>query len=390
MATFKACVQKIREDGTYLVYIRCTHNREITYIKTDMYIPAKKVIKNRIEDNDIIGKCAIKINDWLRKLNLEDTANWTVKEIIHFISLGSTKTPFISFCNKFIDNLINGGRDKSAKNYSNALSSFSKYFDKNITFQDLTSKNITSWIQTLIDTRRAKEMYPVAIRTMFDAGCYEYNDYDKNIIRISNQPFKAVKIPKAETPQKRAESPNNIKAILGVKPDTKRAIMAQDIAKLIIYLVGINTVDLFYMDMSCYNGNYIKYNRHKTMGERSDKAFIQIKVLDEIKPLFDKYKGKDKLFNWGYSDSQSFNKYVNMGLKRLCELSNIDKMTTYTFRHSWATIAQNKCGASTELVAFCLNHSSAHKVTEGYIEKDFTSIDKLNKKVLNYIFKNKK
>ena len=35
----------------------------------------------------------------------------------------------------------------------------------------------------------------------------------------------------------------------------------------------------------------------------------------------------------------------------------------------------------------CLNHvDMTHKVTEGYIEKDFTPIDKLNRKVLDYIF----
>lgn len=221
---------------------------------------------------------------------------------------------------------------------------------------------------------------------MFEAGCLEYNDYDRNIIRIQNQPFKAIKIPKADIPKKRAESADIIRKILTVTPDTKRSAMAQDVAKLITYLVGINTVDLFYMDNSCYDGEKLKYNRHKTEGERSDKAYIEISVHEDIKPLLKKYKGELTLFNWGYSDPQSFNKYVNMGLKRLCEIAGIEKITSYTFRHSWATIAQNKCGASTELVAFCLNHSSAHKVTESYIEKDFTPIDKMNTKVIDYIF----
>ena len=62
----------------------------------------------------------------------------------------------------------------------------------------------------------------------------------------------------------------------------------------------------------------------------------------------------------------------------------------YAFRHSWATIAQNHCGASTEMVAFCLNHSSAHKTTEGYIRKDYKPIDVLNEKVIKYLsYKNK-
>ena len=388
MATFKATIQKKREDGMCLVYIRCTHNRKIGYIKTDMYIKSNKVDeKGNLLDNDILGKCAIKISEWNKKLNMEDISSWSIQDVIKFIQQGNTSIAFIPYCESYIADMINKGRERTAKNYQTALNAFIINFGSKISFQEITSKELTKWILTLMAKPRAKEMYPVCIRAMFDAGCLEYNDYDRNIIRIQNQPFKTVKIPKADIPKKRAESSDIIRKLLMVTPDTKRSEMAQDVAKLIIYLVGINTVDLFYMDKSCYHGGKLKYNRRKTEGERSDKAYIEIEVHDEIKPLFDKYKGENVLFNWGYSDPQSFNKYVNMGLKRLCKIADVDNVTTYTFRHSWATIAQNKCGASTELVAFCLNHSSAHKVTEGYIEKDFTPIDKMNKKVLDYILR---
>lgn len=386
MATFKSTIQKKREDGTYLVYIRCTHNRKVAYIKTDMYVSDKHLKKGEIKDFDIIGKCALKIRDWQEKLNREDIEQWDVKDVINFLMQGSTKIPFVPYCELFITNMINNKRERTAKNYQTSLNSFINFFGKQISFQDITSKNISKWISILISKPRAKEMYPVCIRAMFESGCLEYNDYDRNIIRIQNRPFMNVKIPKSEVPQKRAESAEIIKKILTVKPDTIRSEKAQDVAKLIIYLVGINTVDLFYMDGFCYDGDKLRYNRHKTEGERSDKAYIEIAVKDEIKYLFEKYKGDKSLFYWGYSDPQSFNKYTNIGLKRLCELANTNKITTYTLRHSWATIAQNKCGASTELVAFCLNHSSAHRVTEGYIEKDFSPIDVMNKKVVTYIF----
>ena len=61
-------------------------------------------------------------------------------------------------------------------------------------------------------------------------------------------------------------------------------------------------------------------------------------------------------------------------------------MCIYNFRHSWATIAQNYCGATTAEVGFALNHSSAHKVTEGYIQKDYSPISKLNDMVLSRVF----
>jgi hypothetical protein len=38
MATFKSVIRKKSANGIHRVYIRCTHNRQIDYIKTDYYI----------------------------------------------------------------------------------------------------------------------------------------------------------------------------------------------------------------------------------------------------------------------------------------------------------------------------------------------------------------
>lgn len=43
------------------------------------------------------------------------------------------------------------------------------------------------------NTARAKNLYLTCIKTMFNAGKKEYNDYEKNIIRITNDPFVLVK-----------------------------------------------------------------------------------------------------------------------------------------------------------------------------------------------------
>lgn len=67
MATFKAVTRTKRTDSTYLVYIRCTHNRKIEYIKTDWYIHENKAKKGEITDQDILGRCAIKIKGFRDK-----------------------------------------------------------------------------------------------------------------------------------------------------------------------------------------------------------------------------------------------------------------------------------------------------------------------------------
>jgi integrase len=73
-------------------------------------------------------------------------------------------------------------------------------------------------------------------------------------------------------------------------------------------------------------------------------------------------------------------------LETICRALEIERVTCYSFRHSWATIAQNDCGASTALVAFALNHATEYRITKGYIKTDFSPIDRLNEQVLEMIF----
>ena len=58
----------------------------------------------------------------------------------------------------------------------------------------------------------------------------------------------------------------------------------------------------------------------------------------------------------------------------------------YTFRHTWATVAQNECGASLAEVDFGLNHAHKTKLARTYVKIDFTPAWILNEKVVEKIF----
>ena len=56
-----------------------------------------------------------------------------------------------------------------------------------------------------------------------------------------------------------------------------------------------------------------------------------------------------------------------------------------------ASIARNKCGINKDDIHFALNHvDQGLKITDVYIEKDWSLIDKANRKVLNYLKEKKK
>lgn len=386
MATFKICTRNISADGYYNVYIRITHERKIAYLRTDKRVKRTDITKNGdIKNNNVILLCSKIIDSYISLINqLEVKLSYlSLDELIIYLENDSAGISFSNFAKEYVDSMKKSGRINPARNFDIALRGLFTHAGKSdLLFSDITSKLINNWIDSLKNTNRAKNLYPNCIRVIFNAGVVHFNDYDKNVIKINHRPFERVKIPQAEIPEKRSICRDDITKFFSTTATLKRSTLAQDICKIIFCLAGINTVDLFVMEKASFKDGYLKYVRHKTRVKRGD--YFQIRVPGLIIPLFEKYKGVDKLFCFSemYQDFNSFNKNIRKGILEITDM----KITSYSFRHSWATIAQNECGASTELVAFSLNHVSAHRVTEGYITKDFSPVDRINDQVIKYVF----
>lgn len=242
-------------------------------------------------------------------------------------------------------------------------------------------------------------MYPVCVRQIFKAALVELNDEERGVIRIKFNPWLKVQIPKSDKAEQRAISAEACREFFNRPlPQTKMISslpeLGRDVAKLVLCLGGINTVDLFYMKKSNYKNGVIGYNRAKTRHSRSDEAYIEMRVEPFIQPVFDKYLADDDdefLFNFHlrYCDSDSFSANVNNGIRKICKdmgMKKEDYYCVYTFRHTWGTIAQNDCEANLFEVAFGMNHSSGFKVTRGYVRIDFSPAWELNAKIIEFIF----
>lgn len=385
--TFKTYLGKPRKDGFFKVYIRVTNFKKHSYIDTGMKIYKTKVENGVIKDHHVNGRCSRLISEYTNKLNLVDYENWDVKEIETLLTSGKERISFTDYCQTYIDNLFNDDRNNTAIGYDTAVKSFKKFFGENVDFVDITTKKINDWIHSLRNTARAKENYPKAIKAIFDAGCLEYNDNTGVMIRIPNKPFDGVKIPKHDLPEQRAVEVDVIRKIINYEAYSKRTEMAVDVAKIIICLAGINTMDLFHLTQDNIKNGKLDYNRRKTMGKRQDNARMVITIRPEIKDLMKKYNNGNRLFDFGYKTAKDFNKYVNIGLKKVCEIVGVEELGTYAFRHSFATIAENDCGVPKERVALSLNHVSAHKITDIYVKRDFSKVDEVIETVVNYIFR---
>ena len=402
MAKFKAMVRYQRPDGYYTVYIRVSHNKKTQYIKTDKVVNKKGVDKNNsVSDPFVLKYCANKIAHYTDMLNMQDITAWSVDDVINFLKSGTSEICFSDYAREYQAKMIQEGHARNARTYELAYQNLERFIGTTqVMFSHLTSTVITRWIESLSNTARAKEQYPVCVRQIFKQALIDYNDYDAGIIRITTNPWPKVKIPKCDTPRHRAITMEECRAFFYASlPESDRKYplpeLGRDVAMMILCLAGINTVDLYFAQKKNYHDDIIGYERRKTRDARADNAWFEIRVPDIVKPIVEKYLDKTNseylfIFHTRHSTYDSFNANVNIGIRQICEkvlgIKRGEGYSGYTFRHTWATVAQNECGATLADVDFGLNHSHKTRLARTYVKIDFTPAWELNEKVVEKIF----
>ena len=389
----------MRADGIYPVYIRVTQNRKVGYIKTDKMVNSAGLSGTEITDPYVMRHCMDRIIEYMNRLNRVDTENWSVSEVIAYLTNGDNDISFSEYARKHRDKMINNGQERNAKNYTLAVQHLERFAGTgNVMFSQLTSSFVERWIESLKNTHRAKEMYPVCVRQIFKAALKDFNDYDNGIIRIKTNPWMKVEIPTADKAEKLAITPEECREFFSAPlPESKFKSplpeLGRDVAMMVLCLGGINTIDLYNLRKQDYYNGIIHYQRAKTKKFRADGAYIEMRVPPILLPIVEKYLAQDGehlfVFHQRHSTADSFNANVNIGIKRICESMGMAKAnwySCYTFRHTWGTIAQNDCGASMSEVAFGMNHSGGYEVTRGYVKIDFSPAWELNDKVVELVF----
>jgi integrase len=118
-------------------------------------------------------------------------------------------------------------------------------------------------------------------------------------------------------------------------------------------------------------------------------------------PLLDQFKGVDHLFilKKQFTTVDNFLKKLNgqaainkngekavvkRGLNTIGEKLGIHNLTSYSMRHTWATLAA-ELDIPKETISAALGHGKK-TVTDIYIKFDRKKIDEANRKVIDYVF----
>ena len=400
--TFKASIKKNeqRKDGTWQVKIRLTKDRKISWIPTNFYVSKAQISRRSYEiiDTDILSSCNAVIGDFREIINrMGDEVNfYDVKYLAkHLIEERARKlnagiVDLIYFGKKHVEKLNKELRIGYAKNIEKTLSWLEKHYTQ-LPINRITTQMLENIQIRLLETmsQTSANIHLRNIRTLFNA-CADEIDDDTLIRRY---PFRRFKFRPDDKPREKAVSIDTIRKIIFFPPHKlHRVNMARDVFTLSFVLLGMNGRDLY----CCreFDGERIGYVREKTK-RKGEKAFIAPLVPQEIMPVFEAYRDPsgERVFDFykRYSTGENFIRAVNKGLDELCKEAGIEEdVTTYTARHSFATIARNECGVSKDDISMCLTHSSGLDITDRYIEKDWKIIDRVQEAVIGLVFGSRK
>lgn len=414
-----------KSDNTYNPKIRISHNRTSSYISTSIYTELVRFKKNSASGTITSEKIKEELDGLVREYRQiinehQDVVNEceTSKDIVAMIERRKQRKEidFIEFARMFIEKTPNEGTKTVKTTGINSLCHFLNHKNGNekLLIKDLTSRFLReyeAWLRqeryiTVRQNKTAKQAYKTIkkpalndtgvhsymgiIQSVFNAALLHFNDYEKGDIIITNDPFKVYTIPAVLEAKKRAVDVDIIRKIYNYSPVNKRkrtTMFTRDIYILSFLLAGMNAVDM--LNCRMVNGR-IEYERQKTKDRRKDNAFISVYVHPLVLPIINKYRDPSgqHLFDFykRYNDVRNMTKGIHRGMRSLCEELGIDYIQFYSARHSFATIARNECNISKDDISLCLNHSSGKTVTDTYIKQDFSRIDKVINKVVDYVF----
>lgn len=303
---------------------------------------------------------------------------------------------FTEYARYSITKLEKEGRYSTAHLYSNALRSYTEYLNKPIVlFRDFSRERLMNYQRWLFSKHKCPNTvstYMRMLRSIYNKGVDAGHAND--VLRLFHDVYTGIDIT-----HKKSLPRNELHTLLYKDPGTDILRRTQYGARLLYQLCGMPFIDLAHIRKSDIIDGILIYHRIKT-GVKVCVKILQ-SVMDTVHRLFSlpRYQNSKnngyfldilsdenmmKTFS-DYSEYQSalrgFNSRLNLLAQRLGIQSHI---SSYTFRHSWATTAK-KTGASIEMISESLGHKSI-RTTQIYLSS-FTALEleNVNRKACLYI-----
>lgn len=393
------------KDGRYPLVFRVIHRRrkKLLYTGYRVYEKGFDELAEKVLPDEGLGLTASRvlvinkeveqkkkeISKRVRQLEAADVS-YTVDDLLDYNN-NENKGSFylLGYADRQIEDKKAKAKDGMAAAYRSTRMSLAKY----IGGHDVPLERVDCrFVQGYIDFLYRKDLasntvcyYLRNLRALYNQavsdGFKTTNEYP--FTKISTRPAKTVK---------RAISREEMEAIAGLQfAGNSEMELSRDLYLFSFYAQGMSFVDIVFFKKENIIGETIVYNRHKS------KQLIQIVITPQMAQLMRKYEGKSEfVFPIINPDSPQpfYRQYrialgvINRHLRKMESMLGIQKrITTYTARHTWATLAHDY-GAPISVISAGLGHTS-EEMTKVYLnELDIKVLNRVNLVITNLSINN--
>lgn len=296
----------------------------------------------------------------------------------------------------YIAQLSAQGRHSSAHIYRNALRSFNHFMQsESVSFDDVTPDVIKLYERSLTQggaSPNTVSTYLRMLRSIYNRGVDAAQA--EHVPRLFRNVYTGI-----DSRHKRALDADALRRLLYGEVGTPRLRHTQLLARVAFQFYGIPFTDLAHLRLDDIAGNVLSYRRRKTgIAVRIELLPFIRETLESLRAIEHCSPDDTLLFHLLPSDIafrsslEHYHRYntalrtFNRRLKALAHALGITQpVSTYTLRHSWATLAKMQ-GSPIEAISEMLGHTSI-RTTQIYLKGfDLERLTEVNRR--NCLFLN--
>ena len=391
---------RILNNGSYPLVFQVIHNRrkKLLYtgyrMKEEVFDESEGKIMNGL-GSTFTATEVVKMNRELRKMRnqidirirqLERTREeFTVEDILTQNAFGTGKSQFylLRYINAQIERKQELKKVGMAAAYKSTRSSLAKFIGRpdvrmsevDLAFvrryEDFLYSNGASGNTVSYYLRNLRSLYNQAVTD----GYHPHGEYP--FAKAQTRPAKTVKRALSRTDMQNLADLN-----LENEPELE---FTRDLYLFSFYAQGMAFVDIVLLKKTDICNGVLTYSRHKS------KQLIRIVVTPQMQGVIDKYNTENEYlfpiisgeYASGYQKYRLALGRINRHLKKIAVVADIKvPLTTYTARHTWATLARDY-GAPISVISAGLGHTS-EEMTRVYLKDfDVSMLNQVNSIVTN-------
>ena len=391
---------RILNNGSYPLVFQVIHNRrkKLLYtgyrMKEEVFDESEGKIMNGV-GSTFTATEVVKMNRELRKMRnqidirirqLERTREeFTVEDILTQNAFGTGKSQFylLRYINAQIERKQELKKVGMAAAYKSTRSSLAKFIgcpdvrmsEVDLAFvrryEDFLYSNGASGNTVSYYLRNLRSLYNQAVTD----GYHPRGEYP--FAKAQTRPAKTVKRALSRTDMQNLADLN-----LENEPELE---FTRDLYLFSFYAQGMAFVDIVLLKKADICNGVLTYSRHKS------KQLIRIVVTPQMQGVIDKYNTENEYlfpiisgeYASGYQKYRLALGRINRHLKKIAVVADIKvPLTTYTARHTWATLARDY-GAPISVISAGLGHTS-EEMTRVYLKDfDVSMLNQVNSIVTN-------